>query len=79
MSPMKGPSFFSPDVQGTFRKSPFKYPAETDRYLEPFDGAGERKIAGEASTSYLISGAAIRGDADRRAGRRPPAGFNERS
>lgn len=122
MSPMKEPNFFSPDVQGTFRRSPFKFPEETDKYLELFDGAGERRIAGEASTSYLVSREApqlvhdfspdahivamlrhpvdlmyslhnervasgvepitdfeeaIHADADRRAGRRLPPGFNE--
>jgi Sulfotransferase family len=55
MSAIKEPNFFAPDVRGTFRASPFRYPDETDRYLALFDDAAERKIAGEASTSYLVS------------------------
>ncbi len=55
MSPIKEPNFFSPDVQGTFRKSPFRFPDETDRYLELYDNAGDKSVVGEASTSYLVS------------------------
>ena len=55
MSPVKEPNFFSPDVQGTFRGSPFKHPEETDQYLTLFDGARDERIVGEASTSYMVS------------------------
>jgi hypothetical protein len=55
MSPIKEPNYFSPDVRGTFRRSPFDYPQDTQRYLDLFAEARDEKYLGEASTSYLVS------------------------
>ncbi len=54
MSPSKEPKYFSPDVLGG-RPRRLHYPEDEAGYLALFDGAGEAKRVGEASTTYLYS------------------------
>ena len=53
MSRLKEPQFFAEDVLGHQRNV-----TTMEAYLRCFENAGEKKIVGEASTSYMVSSAA---------------------
>ncbi|HUR15861.1 MAG TPA: sulfotransferase [Candidatus Limnocylindrales bacterium] len=56
MSPVKEPSYFSPDVRvRPARRYQYRYPEDQAKYDELFADARDEKRLGEASTTYLMS------------------------